>query len=148
MPPLTPTAREIFILAVLFILLLVFTANTPSGTATVKDLAGTYYKHSDVSSPGLAPTFESQYTLQSLGNSLSWGLGEAPQTKIIVHVPGELSSLLLFSLSWAVHVLGCQCSSRDHDLELMAAHAFDIVTSVQLLLCRISTHVKFRMDDI
>jgi len=111
MPPLTPTAREIFILAVLFVLLLLFTANTPSGTAKVKDLAGTYYKHSDVSSPGSAPTFESQYTLQSLGNSLSWGLGEAPQTKIIVHVPGWTIFDKLYMLNGTMYIVSDQPES-------------------------------------
>ncbi|KAH9940680.1 hypothetical protein B0H21DRAFT_753931 [Amylocystis lapponica] len=89
MPPLVPTSREICLLALLFAGLLFMSASLPKNSRQLTELILPY---SQVVQEGGgdagAPTLETQYTLQSLNRPLSWGLGQVPQTKIVVHVPG------------------------------------------------------------
>lgn len=88
MPPLAPTAREVVLLAVLLILLLVVTPNLPTSAGDALTFSKAYLQ-STKSSETLTPTLESQYTLQSLNPALAWGLGQVPETKVVVHVPGK-----------------------------------------------------------
>ena len=94
MPPLSPTSREICLLAALFVGLLYFSATFPRHKGAVTDLLrpSPHVVEQDLDS--LPLTLETQYTLQSLNPPLRWGLGQVPETKIVAHVPGE--QLILF----------------------------------------------------
>ncbi|KZT10556.1 uncharacterized protein LAESUDRAFT_711704 [Laetiporus sulphureus 93-53] len=106
MPPLTPTSREIVLLAVLLVLLLTFTTTLPQNKRTITDLVRPYAAKEDDSSASLGPaTLESQYTLQSLNIPLRWGLGQVPETKVVVHVPGWTIFDRLYMLNGTIYVV-------------------------------------------
>lgn len=90
MPPFIPTPREIFLLALLLVGLLTFSATVQPSNLSIPDLtklrANLYPFEGDAALP--PPTFESQYSLQALHAPLSWGSGQVPQTEIVAHVPG------------------------------------------------------------
>lgn len=91
MPPFIPTSREIFILTALLVSLLLLSNTFPSKTVTITDLRELYHQEieDDASSGALPPTLEAQYTLQSLNAPLTWTQDYVPETRIVVHVPGE-----------------------------------------------------------
>ncbi|KZT66543.1 hypothetical protein DAEQUDRAFT_730102 [Daedalea quercina L-15889] len=105
MAPLTPTPREICLLAVLLVLLLVFTANLPQDTRTLKDIVRPYsvYEGDEIN---VAPqTLEGQYSLQTLNLPLRWDAGPVPQTKIVAHAPGWTIFDRLYVLNGTVYIV-------------------------------------------
>ncbi|OSX63259.1 hypothetical protein POSPLADRAFT_1073979 [Postia placenta MAD-698-R-SB12] len=104
MPPLAPTAREVVLLAVLLVLLLVVTPNLPTSAGDALTFSKAYLQ-STKSSEALTPTLESQYTLQSLNPALVWGLGQVPETKVVVHVPGWSIFDRLYLLNGTVYIV-------------------------------------------
>ncbi|PCH45121.1 hypothetical protein WOLCODRAFT_106109 [Wolfiporia cocos MD-104 SS10] len=105
MAPLTPTPREVLLLTVLLVLLLTFSMNLPPYKSSISDLVKPYIHFGDDDIEAVSPTYESQYTLQSLSLPLSWGLGQVPETKIVVHVPGWTIFDRLYILNGTVHVV-------------------------------------------
>ena len=99
MPPFIPTPREIFLLALLLVGLLTFSATVHPSNLSVPDLAklGASFYPFDDDAPPPPPTYESQFSLQTLHAPLSWGSGHVPQTQIVAHVPGAPCSAICSS---------------------------------------------------
>lgn len=100
MPPFIPTPREIFLLALLLVGLLTFSATVQPSNLSVPDLAklgASLYPFED-DTPPPPSTFESQFSLQALHAPVSWGSGQVPQTQIVAHVPGMCGSLVYYTL--------------------------------------------------
>lgn len=97
----SPTQRELFLVAVLFITLLTFSSTHISHQGVSRiDLSSIWH---DIPSP---PKFSGIPTLPS-DMRLSWGKGKVPRTRIIAHAPGEilyifLSIVLTFPRGWTI----------------------------------------------
>ncbi|CDO73894.1 hypothetical protein BN946_scf185016.g51 [Trametes cinnabarina] len=105
MPPLTPTAREICLLTILFVGLLYFSATFPRNKGAVTDFLQPSQSIIEAGLDTTPLTLETQYTLQSLNPPLSWGLGQVPETKIVAHVPGWTIFDRLYILNGTVYIV-------------------------------------------
>ncbi|KAI0938832.1 hypothetical protein AcW1_001531 [Taiwanofungus camphoratus] len=144
MPPLAPTAREICLLTVLFAVLIFLSTTLPSNRRSINDFIRHYPQSDEDSVDVLAPTLESQYTLQALNKPLSWGLGQVPQTKIVVHVPGWTIFDRLYILNGTAYVVS------DHpetipDRSLMTSTALFIENGPVAEAARMPTDKEMRI---
>ena len=86
-----PTAREIFLLAILLVALVTFTGTFQSSSLSVSEVAklrsSQFAGHIEEEPTSIK--FEEKFSLHSLHAPLLWGKGEVPETEIVTHVPGE-----------------------------------------------------------
>ncbi|OBZ77624.1 hypothetical protein A0H81_02272 [Grifola frondosa] len=144
MPPLSPTAREIFLLAVLLICLLFFSATFPRNSGTVTDLIRPSSQAAEDLADVLPATIENQYTLQSLNQPLIWGLGQVPETEVVVHVPGWTIFDRLYVLNGTVYIVTDNPESIP-DRSLMTSTAVMIQNGPVAEAARIPTDKEMRI---
>ncbi|OCH84340.1 hypothetical protein OBBRIDRAFT_891849 [Obba rivulosa] len=108
MSPFTPTSREICLLALFLVFLLCLSTTFPQNATPISDLIQQYSYGGQEEMDVLPATLETQYTLQSLNPPLSWGVGQVPQTKIVVHVPGWTIFDRLYILNGTAYIVSDQ----------------------------------------
>ncbi|EKM56858.1 uncharacterized protein PHACADRAFT_254213 [Phanerochaete carnosa HHB-10118-sp] len=142
-----PTVREIFLLGGLLVFLLTFptTYKTPGGSLSdsTRLRSNLYGEETEDVAP---VTLESKYSLQSLSAPLVWGMGQVPETDIVVHVPGWTMFDRLYFRNGTFYVV-TENKEEIPDLELIISSGIYLTTGTADEAKRLPTDKDMRIID-